>query len=186
LSWKALLSALLMAACAPSAAAAQWVLAPDESQLEFVATYQGQEVKGVFRRFDVHFGFEPNAPATSKLDVSVALASADMGSADINGAIQGDQWFAVVSGPQAHFASTDIVIRSPEHYVANGTLRLKGYARQVAVPFTWSVTGNSARMEGRLVLKRTDFGIGTGEWASGETIGLDVAVRFDVKLRKGD
>jgi polyisoprenoid-binding protein YceI len=185
-SWRALLTAMLMAVCVPSAMAAQWTLAPDESQLEFVAIYQGQEVKGVFRRFDVNLGFEPNAPATGKLDVSVALASADMGSADINGAIHGDQWFAVASGPQAHFASTDIVIRSPGHYIANGTLRLKGIARQVAVPFTWSVAGNGAHMEGRLVLKRTDFGIGTGEWASGETIGLDVAVRFNVKLRRRD
>lgn len=35
-------------------------------------------------------------------------------------------------------------------------------------------------MTGELILSRNDFFIGTGEWASGEQIGLAVKVWFEV------
>jgi polyisoprenoid-binding protein YceI len=39
-------------------------------------------------------------------------------------------------------------------------------------------------MEGELNVERLQFGIGTGEWADGKTIGLGVRVKFNVRLRK--
>jgi len=39
-------------------------------------------------------------------------------------------------------------------------------------------------MEGELVVKRSAFGIGAGEWAATNVIGADVKIRFDLRLRK--
>jgi len=41
-------------------------------------------------------------------------------------------------------------------------------------------------MAGQLDLDRSAFNIGTGEWATGRTIGLEVKVRFSLNLRKAD
>ena len=65
-----------------------------------------------------------------------------------------------------------------------GTLRLKGIARPVEVPFAWTGTADAATMEGELTVGRSDFGIGTGEWARTDVIGAEVKLRFRLRLRK--
>ena len=70
------------------------------------------------------------------------------------------------------------------HYVARGTLSLKGVKQPAEVPFTWTASADGATMEGELTLKRGAFGIGAGEWAATDVIGADVKVKFKVKLRK--
>lgn len=177
----ALVLALLYAS---AAAAAEWVPVPTASRLEFVATYQGQQAPGVFRRFDVSLALDPEEPATGRLEVSVFLDSADMNSADINRTIKNPEWFHVARFPQARFESTEITRDGADRYLAKGTLSLKGVQRRIAVPFHWRQSGPTASMQGELVLNRGDFGIGTGQWAKGNPIGLDIIVRFNVKLEK--
>jgi polyisoprenoid-binding protein YceI len=167
-----------------AAGAADWIMVPAASQLEFVAAYQNQQIPGVFRRFDVHVALAPGAPSVNRLDVSVFLESADMNSADINHTIVKPEWFHAARFPSAKFESAEIVADGKNHYLAKGTLSLKGMQRQITVPFFWREAGQTASMNGELVLNRADFGIGTGEWAAGDPIGLNVKVRFSVKLDK--
>jgi polyisoprenoid-binding protein YceI len=167
-----------------AASATDWILVPAASQLQFVATYQNQQVPGVFRRFDVHVALNPGAPSSNRLDVSVFLESADMNSADINHTIVKPEWFHAARFPSAKFESTEIIADGENHFLAKGTLSLKGMQRKIVVPFSWRETGQSADMKGELVLNRADFGIGTGEWAAGNPIGLNVIVRFILKLGK--
>ena len=39
-------------------------------------------------------------------------------------------------------------------------------------------------MKGEVVVDRTQFDVGSGEWATGETIGIEVRVRFDLVLER--
>jgi hypothetical protein len=39
-------------------------------------------------------------------------------------------------------------------------------------------------MSGEIVIDRTRFDVGSGEWASGEPIGIGVRVRFRVTLER--
>ena len=73
---------------------------------------------------------------------------------------------------------------APGRYLARGVLSLKGVKKELEVPFTWQEAGNAATMEGDLNVERLPFGIGTGEWGNGNTIGLGVRVKFNVRLRK--
>jgi polyisoprenoid-binding protein YceI len=180
------LFACLLLAWASLAQGAEWKLLP-ASRLEFTATYQGQPVPGVFRRFSVVLAFDPQQPVGSKLEVGISIPDADMLSADINEAVRGPEWFDGGHFPVARFVSEEIVARGPGRYLARGTLNLKGVTRRVAVPFTWTQAGNGgAAMDGRLVLRRTDFNIGSGAWAKDETIGMEVGVTFGLKLQRKD
>jgi polyisoprenoid-binding protein YceI len=178
------LAAVLLLSWAGICAAADWRLTPEASQLEFIATYEGQPVLGAFRRFDVRLAFDPRQPSGSRLEVSVATGSADMNSDDVTQTIKGPEWFDAGRYPEARFTSTDIVQEGPGRYAARGTLSLKGVQRRLTVPITWNESGDTANMRGQLTIRRTDFNIGTGEWASGSMIGLDVVLRFNVKVRK--
>jgi polyisoprenoid-binding protein YceI len=188
----ACLAVLLAAGALQPARATDWKMDPSGSRLEFAATFEKTPATGVFREFDARLRFDPQKPAGSRLDVTIRVASADMASADINKAIAGPEWFDFARHPQAEFHATDIrrsqakPQSNPQssHYVARGTLALKGVQQPVEVLFTWSAAAEGATMEGEFSVKRGPFGIGTGEWAATDVIGPDVKVKFRLRLRK--
>ncbi|HEX7043892.1 MAG TPA: YceI family protein [Burkholderiales bacterium] len=177
--------AVLVVCVAAAAQAAEWRMERAASRLEFQASYEGEPVPGVFREFETRLRFDPARPADGRLEVVVKLASVDFGSAEINDAVRDSEWLDLKRFGEASFVSSRIEPAGPGRYVAHGTLSLKGAKRSVAVPFQWHATGKSANMKGEVTLKRTAFGIGTGEWESGDLIGLDVKVLFDVTLQRG-
>lgn len=157
---------------------------PAPSRLEFIATFEKTAAPGVFKEFDTRLRFDPDKPEAGKLDVTVKVTSADMRNGDVNRAIRGPEWFDYARFPQAEFHAEDIRRVAPGRYLARGVLILKGMRKELEVPFTWQESANVATMEGDLNVQRLPFGIGTGEWANGNTIGLDVRVKFSVRLRK--
>lgn len=165
-------------------AAEEWKMVPADSRLQFIITYEKQAAPGVFKQFDTRLKFDAERPAASQLVVIVAIPSADMDSAEVNDGIRAPEWFDFAGFPQAEFRASDIRRTDAGRYVARGTLKLKGVQREVAVPFTWARSGDTATMEGDVTLNRLAFNVGTGEWAAGDVIGLDVKVKFKVKLRK--
>jgi polyisoprenoid-binding protein YceI len=166
------------------ALAADWRMDPAPSRLEFIATFEKNAAPGVFKDFDTRFRFDPDKPEAGKLDVTVRVTSADLKSSDVNRAIRGPEWFDFARFPQAQFHAEDIRRAAPGRYLARGTLTLKGVKKELELPFSWQESGNAATMEGELTVERLPFGIGMGEWANGNTIGLDVRVKFNVRLRK--
>lgn len=172
-----------MLVASSSALAADWVLQPSASRIDFIASFEGTPAPGTFRRFDTRARLDPEHPDQGRLDVIVQVGSADMRSADINKAIAGPEWFDSARFPQAEFRSSQISSSAPGRYTARGTLSLKGIEHTLDVPFRWSADGSEARMEGELVVKRALFDIGTGQWKPTNVIGPDVTIRFSVRLR---
>ncbi|HEY6864517.1 MAG TPA: YceI family protein [Burkholderiales bacterium] len=180
---KALALVALLAAAA-AAHAADWKSVPAGSKLEIVASFEKTPVPGEFKQFDARLkGFDPQKGGGS-LDVVIQTASADMGVADVNREIRGKDWFDMAAHPKAEFHSSEIR-REGNRWIARGTLALKGAKQPVDVPFAWTPSGDGATMEGEFTVKRGAFGIGAGEWASSDTIGADVKVRFKVRMAKG-
>ena len=177
------LCGLLAFALCP-AQAADWKMDPAGSKLEFVATFEKTAAPGVFKEFDARLRFDPDKPAGGSLDVTVKVTSADMNIPDVNKEIRGKDWFDYAGFPQAEFRSADLRRAEGNHYVARGTLSLKGVKQPVEVPFSWTAFADGAVIEGEFLLSRGAFGIGTGEWAETSVIGADVKVKFKVKLRK--
>ena len=166
------------------AQAADWRMDAGSSRLEFVATFERNAAPGVFREFDTRLRFDADRPAEGRLDVLIAVKSADMNGADVNAAIAAAEWFDFARFPRAEFHASEFRRTTAGRYVARGTLSLKGAQQNVEVPFTWSESGDAAKMDGEFVVKRGAFGIGTGEWAAISVIGADVTIRFSVRLRK--
>jgi polyisoprenoid-binding protein YceI len=176
---------LVVVTGASAAPVPSWRMDPAGSRLDFNASYQGQPAPGSFKQFDTRFNFDPARLKDSSLVVTVKLPSFDMGSSDINEAVRGPEWFDFGKFTEAEFKSQEIKSAGGNRYIAHGTLKLKGVQQTVDVPFTWKADGKSATLAGDLTLKRTAFGIGTGEWATGDPIGLDVKVSYSVRLQPG-
>jgi len=168
--------------CLPSVAE-QWQSVPKNSQLNYEVSFQGLPIEGRFSQFSVDY------IATEKLLVKVAVASADMSDDELNSEIVGVDWFDAGRFGEAVFSSDDLaaVSNSKENFIAEGSLKLKGVAEPVNVPFVWqpdSQNPDRATMSGQLILKRSDFSIGIGDWSSGEQIGIDVGVSFTVVMHR--
>lgn len=154
----------------------------DAGEFTFETTFEGERLPGEFREFDVKLDLDPDDPGDAILRVVVDLHGADMGDPEMNDILFDAQWLAVDKHGEAEFSSDAVTETSTGAYSAVGTLRLKGIERPVTVPFTWERSGESATMQGELELRRTDFDVGTGEWSTEESIGLDVRLAFEVPL----
>jgi len=179
---KSFIALCLFAAGLP-ANAAQWSMDAESSRLQFFVTYTGQKAPGTFRRFETQLDFDAGNPTSGRLDVVVDITSADMDSDDINAAIATRDWFDFAGFPEARFTSSSISVVDQNRYEAIGRLQLKGVEREIVVPFIWSRDGTRAVLNGEFVLDRLDYSIGTGEWAAGDPIGLEVRLNFSVAMR---
>lgn len=176
------LSVVLLLSVVAESAVAEW-RSTDGSRFTFETTFEGEELPGEFQSFDVVLQLDKAALVAATLVVTVDLAGADMGDPDMNDVLSDAAWFDVDTVGAAVFSSDAIHEVSPDAYVATGTLDLKGIQRTVEVPFEFH-NGDATRaiMRGRFSLRRTDFNVGTGEWSTDDTIGVDVSLSFDVKL----
>ena len=146
------------------------------SQLNYWVGFQSVPIKGEFRKFSVRY-----KPGDTLL-VSVDIRSAEMGDSELNSEIAAADWFDSKHFAEARFVSNSIasINDTDNQFLASGTLQLKGISRTIAVPFSWQPDGH---ITGELVIPRTDFAIGSGQWSSSDQIGVDVRVSFDVRLQ---
>ena len=180
---KRIASLLLSALAVSGALADEWHMQGD-GELLFQPTWEGEALPGRFGVFDVRLETSDNGVAGAELEVTVNLESADMDDPDINEAIAGAEWFAVSDHPIAKYTSDSIKKTGDGNYLASGHLELKGARLPVDVPFRWSRKGDRAEMSGEVVVDRTRFDVGSGEWEGSDTIGTEVRVSFNVMLER--
>jgi polyisoprenoid-binding protein YceI len=178
----AVLGMFLVAASA-FAAPATWVVDPG-SKLTFQGVMNGEAFTGAFRRWTAQIVFDPKALGASKAVVSVNVASASTGNADRDQALPTDDWLSASKFAQAAFVTRDFRDLGGGKYVADGDLTIRGEKRPVTLPFTLVINGDTARMNGAIVLNRTTFGVGQGQWKTGEVVDTKVTVNVDLTAHR--
>jgi polyisoprenoid-binding protein YceI len=177
----AFVAALLTAAQSAFAAdALVWTVDSAKSKLGFSGSQTGQPFSGTFARYTAAIAFDPAHLETSRLKVTVDLGSAATGDPQRDDALPGDDWFAVSQFPQATFVSDKILKKPDGTYEADGTLTLRGATHPLALPFTLDINGTNAHAKGHVTLVRTSFGVGQGQWATGDYVALDVGIDIDI------
>jgi len=164
------------------AVADAWHSTGDANELAFATAYDGQPLEGRFRQFDVRVETEGPAAVPATLAVSVNVAGADMNDRDINETLASPDWFDSGAYPSASFASHSVEQESLDHFVATGTLDLKGVRAPVTVDFSWNARDGRAKLAGTAQLSRSTWSIGEGEWAGEDHIPDTVKLRFTVNL----
>jgi polyisoprenoid-binding protein YceI len=174
---KVLLSVALLLSASVAAAAPppRWTVDPS-SKLQFQGSVNGDGFTGTFRRWSADIVFDPKALAASKAVVTIDVASAVTGDADRDQALPGSDWLAAQRFPKAVFSAAAIKDLGGGRYQASGDLAIKGVHKPVVLPFTLAITGDTARMNGQLVLNRTAFGIGQGKWSTPDVVDTKVVV----------
>ena len=184
----ALSGLMLTAAVLPtmSAAAATWKLDPDKSKLGFSGIQTGTKFQGVFTRYEAAIEFDPDHLETSRITVSVDLASATTTDKQRDTALPGKDWFDVARFSTAKFDTREINRKGTDAYEALGTLTLRGVTAPLTLPFTLVIDGRSAHAKGHVELNRHTFGIGQGPWATDQWVAFEVGVDIDVAATPGN
>lgn len=163
-----------------TAQASDWSLVPDDSHIKFSAAQSGEGFTGTFTDFTADITFDPDDLENARVVAEIDMRNFDTGSQDRNSSLPGKDWFYVKKFMTATFSSEDFMQKDDGTYEASGTLELRGVTQAVILPFTLSIAGDRAVMEGQVSLNRSDFGVGQGAWASGEWVSLNVDI--DVKV----
>src|SRR4051812_25832793 len=126
--------------------AQHWKVDTAKSKLGFSVGWGGQPFTGVFRSWSADIDFDPNDLAHSHATVNVNVGSEASDDAETDGSVKGAEGFAVSQFPTAVFKVNGFTHKSGDAYVAQGTLSLKGISRPVTLPFTLTLSGNTAHV----------------------------------------
>lgn len=168
----------MLAGMALAHAAEFGILQPAKSSIGFISKQMGVPVNGKFGRFAAQIAFDPTKPADGRARIEIDMASIDAGSEDANEEVKGKDWFNIKQFPTAKFESAGIKDSGSGRYDASGKLTIKNVTRNVNVPFTVKIEGETALVEGAIRISRKQFGIGTGEWADESTVADEVQLQF--------
>lgn len=166
---------------ASPAFAAKYVQAPG-STLTFAGSYQGEGFSGRFPGFRTTLSFDPKQLATSRLDVSIPIATVTTGVEDYDSELRGSAFFDSAKFPQARYTATRFRALGGNRFAADGTLSLRGISKPVTLTFTWT-PGLKPVLSGKASVPRLAFGVGSGEWADTELLPDAIAVSTRVVLQ---
>jgi polyisoprenoid-binding protein YceI len=174
-----LLPALLLTL--PIAAQARdWAVDAAQSTLTFKGTYQNEGFAGKFKKFDAAISYDEADLSKSKFDVKVDAASVDTASSERDDSLKGDEFFDPKKFPQAHFVTESFAKGADGSIEAKGKLTIRDKTQPVTLKVKFAASGDKATLDVDTVLKRADFGLGTGkDW---NDIGADVPVHGHLAL----
>ena len=171
---------LLAAPSAPALAAA-WTVDPDASRVGFVFTQAGAENEGQFATFEAEIDFDPQAPEAGRVRAVIDVGSIATGNPERDATVKGPEWLGAEAHPEAVFEGQGFEPTGDGAYDLPGTLTLKGTTRDVTLPVTITLNGERAEAEGTIAIDRTNFEVGTGQWAAGSVVGKEVGIVLDLE-----
>ncbi len=175
------MSFMAVALCAAGpASAAEWTVQPARSTLQFFCSQTGAPFKGEFTHWTAQISFDPANPKAAHIKVIVDTSSAKTGDVQRDSAIPDSDWFDSAVFPQAVFEAVGFIPGAAGSYSTLGTLTIRGVAREINMPFTLTLIGDTAVAKGQVSLLRTDYDIGRGIWSTGDWVALKVGVNFNL------
>jgi polyisoprenoid-binding protein YceI len=164
-----------------------YTLDKSHARIVFSTTHFGfSTYYGFFDDFDAKLDFDPAAPATSALKVTINLKGIVTADAKLETNLKSDGFFDVAKFPKATFIASRIVLTGPASGKITGDLSLHGVAKPVTLDVTFNGGGANPMshvyvlgFDARGTLKRSDFGIKNFVPFVGDEVDLVISCEFD-------
>ena len=170
-----------MAFAAPAQAADLWNVNAAESAIAFTGKQLGADFNGAFEAFSATIAFSPDDLAGSSVEVLIDIASVNTQNGDRDSQIVSADWFNAGEWPTAKFVTKSFREVEPGAYEAVADLTIRDVTKEVVLPFDLVITDGVAEAAGAVTIKRTDFGVGQGQWADVSQVGDDVTINITIK-----
>ncbi|WP_020402685.1 YceI family protein [Gracilimonas tropica] len=171
-------------------AAMSWTIDKAHSAINFQITHFFTPVNGQFHDYEATVNFDPENLEESMIDVQIMVNSIDTENERRDGHLKTPDFFNAEEWPQIKFRSTNIEKRGENEFVAKGTLTIKDVSKEIELPFKLLGIMDNPMKEGTKVagitasttLDRTDYKVGTGDWAATAVVGDEVKVDLNLEL----
>lgn len=164
-----------------NAAAPSWQIIPNESTLIFTGTQNGSPAVGGFKKFTGTINFDPKQLSTSNVHIVVDMNSLTSSYSDLTSTLATGDWFNIKMFPEAIFDASNFKELGNNKYQAVGTLSIRDKKAPVTLIFNFKeLSQTKADVQGSTSIKRTQFGVGQGEWADTSTVKDDVGINFHI------
>lgn len=154
------------------------------SSIRFVPSLMGTKTEGSFKNFTAQIRFDPDKPSQAQARAEIELQSFDIGFDEATEEALGPNWFDIKRFPKATFVATQVKALGSDRFELAGNLTIRNQTKPISFPMTLTrEAGGQARLDGTLVIKRLDYGLGQGQWAGTGTVSNDVTVQIRLSLK---
>jgi polyisoprenoid-binding protein YceI len=161
-----------------------WTIDKANSKVGFTGSMNGEAFAGSFRSWDANIAFDPKNLAGSKVIAVINVASIATGNSNRDEALPTADWFSAKAFPRAIFAAQSFKDLGGGRYQAIGELSIRGVKRPLVLPFQLAISGNVAKMHGAVTIDRSWFGVGRGQWATGDAVATKVPLDITVTAHR--
>lgn len=162
-----------------------WTLSASHSTVTFTGQQMGKSFQGSFTRFSTEIYFDPEKLDESSIKADFDLSGLSTGDKDRDKTVSTPDWFDLARFPTARFEARGFKHLEKNQYEAVGTLTIKDVSVPIVLPFTLDIdksdpTNHKATVKSHIMLDRSKFGLGVGQWADTSVIANEVAVNIDL------
>ena len=174
--------ALLLLALPFTAGAGEYSVDAAGSKLSFKGSAQGEAFEGVFKRFSATVAVDPADATKTALTADIDIASVDTQNAERDETLATGDFFDAAKFPKATFRTKSCQAAGAGKFTCDAELTIRDKSRPVAFPFTFAESGGKATLDANVTLDRTQFDVGTGDWAGEDAVAHAVAVSVHLAL----
>lgn len=174
--------------------ATEWQIDKAHTSVNFSVNHFFSAVTGNFKEFEGDIFFDPSNLEGSSANFTISVASVDTDNEKRDKHLQSGDFFNEKKFPEMTFVSTKIEQISENDYLAHGKLTIKDVTKEVQLPLRITGKMEHPMRKGVLILglaidttiDRTDYGVGTGDWAATMVVGDEVEVKINMELNRKD
>ncbi|MEI9906491.1 MAG: YceI family protein [Asticcacaulis sp.] len=160
-----------------------WAVDKSATKIGWTTTFEGEAIAGGFNSYIAQIAFDPAALDASSVKVTIDLASVASGDNDRDTSLKSDSFFNTSAFPKAVFEARSFTKKDATHFIAHGKLTLHGVTKAQDLPFTLTIKDKVANMTATTTLDRTAFGVGSGDYASTDTIPAKVGINITLQAK---
>jgi len=172
--------------------AKEWKLDKAHTSVTFGVKHFFSTVNGNFTDYEGSFYFDPDKLPASKFAFNIPVSSINTNNKKRDADLVSDNFFNAEKYPEIKFVSTKFEKKSDTEFVVHGDLTIKDVTKNVAIPFEITGQMDHPMMKGTKILgmafktslNRTDYKIGTGNWASTMVVGDNVDIEINLELNR--
>lgn len=169
-----------------------WDIDNSHSSVSFTTSHFFIPVEGAFDRFSGSLKFDPNNLEGSSAEFKIEITSVNTKDSKRDGHLQSKDFFDAKTYPTMSFKSTKISKISEKEFMMDGQMTIKGKTKIISVPFTllnimdhpMKKGSLVAGLKGKTTIKRSDFGIGTGDWSADKVVADETEVRIILEVSR--
>lgn len=172
--------------------ATMWEIDKAHTSVNFSVNHFFSAVTGSFTNFEGNIHFNPNNLKDSKAEFSVVISSVNTDDRKRDKHLQSEDFFDAKTYPKMTFTSTKFEKQSDKNFLIYGKITIKDKTKDVIFPMKITGEMEHPMMKGTIILgmviettlDRTDYGVGTGDWAATMVVGDEVKIHIPMELNR--